>query len=297
MAGRLMLLVFGVAACSSSVIFIKLSTTDPVLLAGYRCLLASALMGPLFVREWKRLPAGEGGKLIRQTWIPGAILALHFISWILGARRTDSANATLIVNFVPMVMPIVLFALIRERVNRRETAGTAIAFAGVLVLGAADYRFRPEHFAGDLLCFLSMWLYAFYLAYGRMNRHFPSIWLYVIPVYFFSGWISVGAALALGRWPEVPSGPEWLWILGLAVFPTVLGHSIMNYSMRFFRGQLVGIVNVGQFISASVLAYLFLREVPATAFYPAAALVLTGAGVVVAGLRRRGQIQPPVADA
>lgn len=282
----LLLLLAGVIACSTSVIFIKLSTIDPLVLAGYRCLIASALMSPLFFRAWRALPGkGDGATLLRRTWLPGMILALHFISWILGARRTDSANATLIVNFVPMVMPFVLMLLIRERVNARELSGTAIAGLGVVILGLADYEFRPEHFVGDAICFVSMWLYAFYLGYGRMNRDFPSIWLYVIPVYAIAGMTSLILAFSTGSRFVVPAGNEVLWILGLTIFPTVIGHSLMNYSMKFFRGQLVGLVNVGQFISASLLAFIFLMETPTAAFYPAALLVLVGAGVVVAGVK------------
>jgi drug/metabolite transporter (DMT)-like permease len=33
------------------------------------------------------------------------------------------------------------------------------------------------------MCLVSMLLFALYLALGRRNRDFPSVWLYVIPVY------------------------------------------------------------------------------------------------------------------
>ena len=43
-----------------------------------------------------------------------------------------AANATLIVNFVPVAMPFLLYFQLRERISRAEAGGTAIAFAGGL---------------------------------------------------------------------------------------------------------------------------------------------------------------------
>ena len=288
---HLLFLVIGVVACSTSVIWIKLSHTDPLLLAGYRCILAAVFMLPLFLRAIRGHTQAELAGFLKRTWLPGVILAIHFISWILGARRTDSANATLIVNFVPMVMPFVLWILIQEKINRQELTGTAVAGVGVLVLGIADYEFHPENFTGDMICFISMWLYAFYLGCGRMNRDLPSIWIYVVPVYFIAGVTSLILGLATGSRIVMPDSQEWIWILGLALFPTVVGHSLINYSMKFFRGQLVGLFNVGQFISAGLMAYLFLQEIPVMAFYPAAGLVLLGAWIVVRGIGRETEKQ------
>ena len=66
-------------------------------------------------------------------------------------------------------------------------------------------------------------------------------------------------------------------ILGLGIIPTVLGHSILNYSMRHIRGQAVGIAALGQFIFAGIMGYFLLSDAPQQTFYVAAPLAVVGA--------------------
>jgi len=74
---------------------------------------------------------------------------------------------------------------------------------------------------------------------------------------------------------------EILLIIGLGIVPTVVGHSILNYSMKHMRGQVVGVMTLLEFIFAGVMAFFFFSEIPSRAFYPAAALVLAGAVIIV----------------
>jgi drug/metabolite transporter (DMT)-like permease len=279
---RISLLVLGVFACSTAAIWIKSIDASSVhwsLIAAYRLLLAALILAPLFARDLRRHRARYARRHLRRSLLPGVILAAHFLTWIPGVQLTLAANASLVVNMVPVAMPFLLYALMRERLNAGEWAATALAVAGVALLAAADYRFSPQLFLGDVICFASMILFALYLALGRLNRDFPSIWLYLVPLYFAAGLVCFAASLAFTRPWAVGSAADVLCIVGLAVVPTVLGHSALNWSMRHIRGQVVGVVNLGQFIFAGVMGYLLLRppEVPPWTFYPAAALVVAGA--------------------
>jgi drug/metabolite transporter (DMT)-like permease len=77
---------------------------------------------------------------------------------------------------------------------------------------------------------------------------------------------------------------------GLGLIPGVLGHSILNNAVKYLRGQLVSVANLSQVLFAGGLAYLILGEVPDSAFYPSAALIVAGAVLAVtrASERRKG---------
>jgi drug/metabolite transporter (DMT)-like permease len=219
-------------------------------------------------------------------------LALHFVTWILGARLTPSANASLIVNMVPAVMPVLLLLVVEETINRWELLGTILALSGVVLLGRGDLDLSREHLLGDAVCFLSMILYALYLICARRNRDLPSLYTYIVPVYLLAGLIclSLAAVLQLVGRPVIWLGPkaqvEWISILGLALVPTVLGHSIVNWAFRHIRGQTVVILNLGQFVFAGVLGFLLLQELPSPALYPASLLVICGALIVILKSRK-----------
>jgi drug/metabolite transporter (DMT)-like permease len=273
---RYLLLVFGVFACSTAVIMIKATDVAAVPLSGYRQLVAAVALLPLLLRDWRRTGGGFARRYLPRTILPGALLGVHFISWIIGARKADSANASLIVNLVPVAMPLLLIVLTREMITRGEAVGTLVAMGGVGVLAMSDYHLDLEKFWGDVICFGSMLLFATYLALGRRNRDFPSIWLYLVPLYFVGGVLCVAGALILGEPMEIPRAHDWLMVLGLGVIPTVMGHSILNYAMKHLRGQTVSIANLGQFIFAGVMAWLLLEEVPNWGFYLAVPLTVGG---------------------
>ena len=297
---RVAILLCGVYAGSTSVLWVKNSQIPPVLLSGYRLLAGSILLSGLFFRDLARQRGAFGWKDVRRTIVPAVLLGLHFITWIFGARRTSSANATLLVNVVPIVMPLLLLTVAFEKVSRIELLGTAMAMAGVAILGISDFQMGQGHFLGDVVCFVSMLLFAAYMTFGRRNRHFASVWLYVVPLYFVGGVLClvVGLCLQIGQPPVVYDLNEGAMILGLALVPTIVGHSALNYSMRHFRGQIVGVANVFEFVFAAVMAFLIYREKPAVSFYLAAALVTAAAAIMLyhdRHMRRKIQ-QLPIDD-
>jgi drug/metabolite transporter (DMT)-like permease len=278
---RYVLLLLGVFGCSTSVILIKASATHPAVLPAFRLLMAAVLLLPLFWRDRAKHRATYKREHLHRTWLPAIVLATHVISWTYGARLTFAAQATLIVNLVPVAIPFFLHSIVGERINRIEIFGTLVAIAGVALLTAHDAFAGTGDVLGNLVCFGSMLLFAWYLALGRANRDFPSLWLYVVPVY-----LKAGLVCALAAIPWLPtfafgSAREWLLLLGMAVLPTILGHSLLNLSLRHFRGQIVSLCNAGQFIFAGVMAYFLFRETPAPLFYAGSLVVLAGIALVI----------------
>lgn len=276
-----LILLFGVYACSTAVLMVKRSTVDPVLLSAYRLLIAALVLTPLWIRALRTHRRGIELSDLRRVIVPAALLALHFISWIIGARMTLAANASLIVNLVPVAMPFLMFALSREVIRRGEVVGTALAMGGMLLLAGADLRLSRTTFTGDAICFGSMIFFASYLAFGRKNRHVPNIWLFVVPLYYVAGLLCLAAAFATGRQPQLYPLREVRLILGLGIIPTVIGHSSLLFSMKHLRPQTVAICNLGQFVFAGITAFFLFQEAPQRLFYPATALLLAGAVLAI----------------
>lgn len=283
-------LIIGILACSTSVIWIKLSNVEPVLLTALRLAIATAALAPFAVRDWRRYRDQLDWSHVRDVIVPGVVLAVHFMTWIYGARLTLATNGSLIVNLTPLATPFLLAALSGEWISGREALATCLASIGLAILFVSDYRLSPETLSGDLVCFVSMLLVATYLVLGRRFRHHPTTLLYVTPVYAIAAVVSFAVAPftatgeSLDWWAEAPA------VVMLALLPTVVGHSLLNQAMRRMRGQVVSIVNMTQFVFAGVLAWLALGERPQAVFYAAAALVIA-AGVVAATPRK-----PPASE-
>jgi len=278
---KLFILILGVFACSTSVIYIKFSTENPILLAAYRLFVAAIILTPFFIRDLKRHSKTLTFRILRPAVLPGITLSFHFISWIIGARMTLAAHSTLIVNMVPVMMPFFLFTLSREVVGRWEIVGTILALTGVVLLGSSDLHFSRETFNGDIICFVSMVLFALYLALARSNRNIESVWLYLVPLYYIAGLFCFSISLFFINPIKPYTLVNIIAVLGLGVVSTVIGHSILNYSMRHFRGQVVSIINLSEFIFAGIMGYFLLGEVPLIYFYISSILVVGGAFLAI----------------
>jgi drug/metabolite transporter (DMT)-like permease len=277
---RYLLLFLGVFACSTSAVFIRMSATDPFVLTALRLLISVAMLAPVLRAEVRRHGAAFTRDHLRRTRLPALVLALHLILWTLGARMTAVAQSTLIVNLVPVALPFFLYWLARERVNRLEVAGTVLAILGFLTLSMKDALMGGGDVAGDALCLASMLLFALYLALGRRNRDFPSVWLYVIPVYGQAAVVCLVVALPWVRTFAFGSVREWALMASLAAIPTVCGHSLLNAAMRRIRGQIVSLFIANQFVFAGAMGYILFGEVPRALFYLASAIVVAGVAIV-----------------
>jgi drug/metabolite transporter (DMT)-like permease len=278
---RASLMIFGVICGSTAVIMIKASTEHPFLVASYRLFIAAAVLFPFFWRDLRSFSGNYGWRQLGWSAIPGVLLAIHFMSWVVGARLTAVASASLIINLTPVAMPFFVFFLFQERINRKEVLGTLFTLSGLGVLGWSSLRVSQSNFVGDLICLGSMLAFAAYLALGRHNGQRLSLWLYMVPLYTIAGVICLVLALPFINPIKPYAAREVLLFIGLGLIPTVFGHTILNYSLKFFRGQVVSVSNLSQPVFAGVLGFLIFGEVPQPVFFLAAILILVGILIVL----------------
>jgi drug/metabolite transporter (DMT)-like permease len=275
------IMMLGMVAAGSAVIFVKLGSLNPVILASYRLLLSSILLFPWFLNDLRANKESFRLKQIVPSLLPGVFLALHFVLWITGARLIPGAHASLITTMSLVFMPFFMFFMIKEKITKWEILGSLAAITGASFLTFKDSRYAMEYLRGDLLCFLSMIFITVYLALARRHRNNTRLWFYMVPLYATGGLVCLLIGLASGA-SLIPRSPgDWQSIVGLALICTVGGHSINNFGMRKLRGQLVSLLNLTQILFSSLLSYLIFNEIPPAYFYPAALLILTGPLIVI----------------
>ena len=68
----------------------------------------------------------------------------------------------------------------------------------------------------------------------------------------------------------------YLWLLLIAIFPQLIGHSTYNWSLRYLPVALVAVTTLGEPIGSSILAFIILKETPAALQIVGGALILAG---------------------
>ncbi len=214
-------------------------------------------------------------------------MAAHFLFWITSLKHTSVLSSVVIVTTNPIFVGIASFLLFRERVGRRLVASILVAGAGGALIALSDAGHEGGSLYGDALALGGAVMASSYFLVGRRVRgevHFLS---YITPVYAVSAVILVSVALLCGHSFTGYAPATYLYFVLLAVGPQLVGHSALNFSLRYVSATLVAIVVLGEPIGSTVLACLLLGE--SVTFWQVA-----GGGLILIGIFLAVRNRPPV---
>jgi drug/metabolite transporter (DMT)-like permease len=296
--GRLLLsLCIGIVAVSFASTFIRLAQgagVPSLSIAAWRLLLASAILLP-YAWATRR---DEIRSLSRREWallgVSGIFLGLHFASWIASLGYTSVASSVVLVSLGPVFVGLGSWLFLHERPRRLLVVGIFLAAAGSIVISWSDFSQGQDHLLGDLLALTGAIMVAGYLMIGRKVRARRSLTTYVAIVYAAAAATALVFVIA-GRQPLVGFRPQaYVWLLALALGPQVIGHSTLNWALRYLSATFVSIVTLAEPVASGILAYLILGEAITWTTAAGAATVLAGiylASRAELGSTRAGLIQ------
>jgi drug/metabolite transporter (DMT)-like permease len=282
-----MILGLGVCAVSIAAPVIKTIDAPAASIAAYRLLFASVpvlFLALLFRRAELRALSGADFRVIV---LSGLCLAGHFATWIASLQFGTVASSVALVTTSPLFVAGFAFLVAGERTSRTALIAIAISLLGGLVIAAADIHAGGLEPRGDLLALAGAVFAAAYYALGRRVRTHVSLLLYIGVVYPVAAGALLGFAAAT-RQPVAGFSPStYGFLLVLAVVPQLLGHSALNWSLRYLSAPSVAIAVLGEPILATALAALLLRELPGWQRVAGGVLILAGVYIALRDERMR----------
>lgn len=283
-----LVLVVAVLAMSWAGPLVRLSAAPPLAIAAWRLVLSVGLIALLASRggalRGVRLPAGDWALAV----LAGLLLAGHFWSWIVSLTLTTVASSVVLVSSQPIFVALLSAGLLGERAGAREWAGIAIGVSGAVVIGWGDFGRGADALRGDLLAVLGAVLVSGYYVIGRRLRQRLGLWAYTGIVYgIAAAALLVAAVLTPGVALTGYPAREWLIFLALAAGPMMLGHTGVNYALRYVRAYLANLAVLGEPVGATLIAWALpqIREVPPVQTLLGGALIL--GGITLTAARRR----------
>lgn len=284
-----LVLLAAVLAISTSAVFTRLAEAPGVVVAFWRMAFTIVLMAPLARRGLRRTP------ITRRTLVPavaaGALLGLHFATWLSSLAYTTVAASVTLVTTVPLWVAIIEW-IGGRRPPRGVLVGLLVAIAGGVAIGLGDLRGGSAPLLGDALALLGAITVAGYLLLGRhAQREGLSLGAYAGIAYPVAAVVLLPAPWIFGApyvgWPAA----TWFWIALIALAPQLIGHNGLNWANRHMDPTLVATVTLLEPIGAALLALVLFGEVPGTLVLVGAPVLLLGVGLVVR--HRRVEPSPP----
>lgn len=291
--GRVYLvLLAGLMAVSLGAIFARLAQDAglPSLLIAAGRLTISALLLTPFVLIRHRAPLRELGRRdLTLAAGAGLFLALHFATWIASLEYTSVLISVVLVSTGPLWVALLEVVFLHARLNRLIVVGLGVAFAGGLGIAAAGSGGTEgsNPALGAVLSLIGAITFACYLVTGRKLRGKLPLWPYVWLVYscaaiFLIALVLVTGTLVTGFPPE-----GYFWVLLMALFPQLIGHTSFNFALRYLPATYVGIAGQLEPIGSGLVAMIAFGEVPTLGQLAGSALIVTGVLLATLGLSRR----------
>ncbi|MBN2678329.1 MAG: EamA family transporter [Anaerolineaceae bacterium] len=284
-----LVVIIGTLATSTAAILIRFAQQNApsLVIAAWRMCLATLILMPfVLIRyrpELKALKRNNLGLLA----CSGLFLAAHFATWISSLAYTSVASAVVLVATNPLWVALFSRIFLKERISRWVAAGMLIALSGGVLISLNDTvlgvgtqpNVNPNSLWGDFLALLGALFGAGYIIIGRRLRVFTSLPVYTFTVYGSAGLILLVTVLVAGLPLSGYQPVTYLWFLLLALVPQLIGHSSINWGLRYLPAAFVAVVLLSEPIGSSILAILLLNEIPTTIMVVGGLLILLGIGL------------------
>ncbi|MFD0697055.1 DMT family transporter [Paenibacillus sp. GCM10027628] len=273
-----MFLFIGIIAISFSSIFIKWSSAPVSVIAMYRLFMTNVLMLPFLWRYGHEISQIRLKEWLR-TLASGVGLGLHFLFWMDSLNFTTVASSTAILTLEPIFVLLGAFLLYRQHTSRTALISMVIAIIGAICIGWGDFRFSGAALKGDLLSLLGTVAVAMHMLLGKSIREHVSAFVYSFFVFLFAGGVLAVYNMAAGASFTAYPVKEWGIFFLLAIVPTVFGHYVFNWLLKYMKATSISMTVLGEPLGASLLAYVLLGETITVMQLLAGCLLLVGVGM------------------
>ena len=261
----MILIVIGIMGISLSSIFVKYAQSPSVVTAAYRLLWTIILMTPAVIcsKKYRQELLETSPKLVLLCILSGIFLALHFTLWFESLNHTSVASSTTIVCTEVIWVALGWRLFLKGRLSGKACGAIAVTLAGSMLIAFSDSSGQGNHLYGDFLALLAAIAVAVYTLIGRIARATASTTVYTYLVYGLSltGYGSSGIVVGFL----------------LAVFSTILGHSIFSWCLKFLSPAFVSASKLCEPAVAAVFAAFLFHEIPKP-------LQILGGLVIIAGV-------------
>ena len=275
----MILIAVGIMGISLSSIFVKYSSAPSVVTAVYRLLWTIVLMTPAVACSGKRRRQlrQTDSKTVLLCILSGIFLALHFTLWFESLNNTSVASSTTIVCTEVIWVALGWRFFLKGKLTGKACLAIAVTLAGSVLIALSDSSGEGSHLYGDLLALLAAIAVAVYTLCGRIVRATTSTAVYTYLVYLACAFTLVVMTFGQGLSLAGYGGSGIVVGLLLAVFSTILGHSIFSWCLKFLSPAFVSASKLCEPAAAAVFAAFLFHEIPNP-------LQILGGLIIIAGV-------------
>lgn len=213
----------------------------------------------------------------------GICLAIHFATWITSLSYTSIAASTVLVTTNPIWVGLFSWWWYKEKLTYQAILGMAIALGGGLIMAIADNDSSSSYsnvILGDFLALFGAVMSSLYIIFGSQAQRrglntrdyvaiaYPTaaIILFPLPLLYRTSYF--------GYTPLV-----YLYIFLMAVISQAIGHSSLNWTVRWISPTLLSLSLLFEPIVASCIGAIVFEEIPSPSLFLGGLIILLGIAI------------------
>ena len=258
----IIMIVVGVMGISLSSILVRYSAAPSALTAAWRLLWTVILMTPVVLgkKEVRKELSTMDRKTVLLSIFSGLFLAVHFAVWFESLQHTSVASSTTIVCTEVIWVSLGYCFFLKGKLSWKAILAIGITLAGSVLIALSDASAGESHFYGDVLALVAAIAVAAYTLIGRMVRSSASTTAYTYIVYSACAVVLVAVCIFQG-YGFFASGISGVLVgLLLALFSTILGHSIFSWCLKYFSPSFVSASKLCEPVAAAAMAAVLFGE-------------------------------------
>ena len=286
----MIMIVIGILGISVSSIFVKYAEAPSAVTAAFRLLWTVAFLTPVVFGKpnVRKELLHISPKLAILSALSGLFLAIHFVLWFESLRHTSVASSTTIVCTEVIWVALGFCLILKGKLGIKAVGAIAVTLLGSVFIAWSDSG-SGDQLYGDILALLAAVAVGIYTLIGRVVRKEASTTVYTYLVYTACAAVLVATCLVQG-YRLFAYGASSIFVgLLLAVFSTILGHSIFSWCLKYFSPAFVSASKLLEPAVAAVFAAFLFGEIPSAVQILGGALILGGV-LWYSGIERKNEV-------
>jgi len=273
----LILLLAMVSVSSTSLVVRSVATVPALVLAFWRMFTASGMLWSYSVIR----PAGKLSPINKKRIIfAGIFLGCHFACFFLGIRNTSIANATLLGCMAP-IFTVFISIFQKKKMNKMTYVGLIVAIIGGGIVQSGDISLNSANLFGNSIALLSALFLAITFVLAEEIRQETANVVYGRSLFFVASITVLFIATTTGDSILNFTVGDIPWFLFLGLVPSIFGHNLLNYAVKYITPTAVSSVPLGEPIIASIFALLLFGETIPIGALLGGPVVLIGVYIII----------------
>jgi drug/metabolite transporter (DMT)-like permease len=238
-------------------------------------------------------------KNTKKHWLKLLLVCLlgtaNTVIFSFGVGKTSATVSQILYAAVPLIVSVISYALLKERLHRKQIIGILTGFLGVAIIILVpvlnNSQKNAENFLGNMIILIAVLSFSFYSVFSkRLHMHYSALQL--TGFFIFTSLMTqfVLAPIDVIVYPNWWQHVTWLGILStlyLGTFGLVVWYVLYQYAIKHGTPTIASLTFYLQPISTFIWAFFLLQERLNLTFIIGAIITFAGLWITTTGEKQK----------